>query len=77
MRLEKQKQYLYSLAIKTKSLLLIHQKLLNIFTLIPLQLNHLAHLRVIDNVAIAGKLLLDHAQNLLLVELLWKALDGG
>jgi len=56
---------------------LIGQKLLHILALIALQLDHLAHLRVVDNGAIAGELLLDHLEDLLLVELLRQALDGG
>lgn len=83
------------LGIQLETFLLVGQELLNIFTLISLELNHLAHLRVRDDGAIArwakvsgGKegtrgdpthteLLLDHLQNLLLVELLRKTLHGG
>lgn len=69
------------------------QELLNIFALISLELNHLAHLTIRDDRAIAScflladifpserhvthtKFLLDDLENLLLVELLWEALDG-
>jgi len=52
------------------------QEFLNIFTLITLQLNHLAHLTVIDDRAIASELLLDDLEDLLLVELFRKALDS-
>ena len=50
---------------------------MDIFTLVPLQLNHLAHLSVVDDGAIAGEFLLDDLEDLLLVELLGKALHGG
>jgi hypothetical protein len=50
---------------------------LNILALIALQLNHLAHLCVSDDGAIAGKLLLNDLENLLLVEFLRQPLDGG
>lgn len=43
---------------------------MDIFTLISLELNHLAHLRVIDDGAIAGKFLLDDLEDFLLVEFL-------
>jgi hypothetical protein len=64
-----------SLAIKTQALLLIRHEILHILALVSLQLNHLSHLRVGDDCAIAGELLLDHFENLLLVKLLGKALD--
>lgn len=66
---------LYSLRIKPQALLLIGQELLDILALIALQLDDLAHFQVTDNGAIAGKLLLDHFENLLLVKLLGQALD--
>lgn len=65
------------LRIELQPLLLISQELLHIFTLIPLKLDHLAHLRVVDDGSIAGELLLDHLEDLLLVELLGQALDSG
>ena len=46
--------YLDSLRIKLQAILLVDQKLLNIFTLITLKLNHLPHLGVVDNGAIAS-----------------------
>ena len=58
------------LAIKAQALLLVGQEILDIFALIALELNHLAHLRVGDDGAIAGKLLLDDLEDLLLVEFL-------
>jgi hypothetical protein len=66
-----------SLAIKAQALLLVGQEVLNIFALVALELDHLAHLRVRDDGAIASKLLLDHFEDLLLVEFLGQALDRG
>jgi len=65
------------LAIKAQALLLVGQEVLNILALVSLQLDHLSHLGVCDDGAIAGKLLLDDFENLLLVELLGQSLDGG
>ena len=45
--------------------------------LIPLELNHLAHLSVHDDGAIAGKFFLDDLENFLPVKLLGKTLDSG
>lgn len=42
------------LGVKLKTFLLIGQELLNIFPLVSLQLNHLAHLSVGDDGAIAS-----------------------
>lgn len=42
------------LGIKLKALLLVGQELLNILTLISLELDHLSHLGVIDDGAIAS-----------------------
>jgi len=64
------------LGIKLESLL-VSQELLDILSLISLQLNHLAHLGVRDDGAIASELLLDDLENLLLVELLGKTLNSG
>jgi hypothetical protein len=66
-----------SLCIKTQALFLIRQEILHILALIALQLDHLAHLRVGNDGAIAGKLLLDNLEDFLLVELLGEALDRG
>jgi len=71
------KAYLDGLSIKLKTLLLVNQEFLNILALISLELNHLAHLGVVDDGAIASELLLDDLENLLLVEFLWKALDSS
>ena len=65
------------LDIKTQALLLVGQKVLDILALIALELDHLSHLGVGDDGAIAGELLLDHFEDLLLVELLRQALDRG
>jgi len=54
---------------------LIDEELLNIFALIPLELNHLSHLSIDDNGTIAGELLLDDLEDFLLIESLWKTLD--
>jgi hypothetical protein len=59
-----------SFAIKAQALLLVGQEVLNILALVSLQLDHLSHLSVRDDSAIAGKLLLDNFEYLLLVELL-------
>jgi hypothetical protein len=53
------------------------QELLEILSLVTLQLNHLTHLRVRDNGAIASELLLDDLENLLLVKLLGQTLNGS
>lgn len=46
--------YLDELRIKLQALLLVDQELLNILALVALKLDHLAHLRVADNGAIAS-----------------------
>lgn len=65
------------LGVEFQTLLLVNQKFLDILALIALELDHLAHLGVHDDGAIAGKLLLDHLEDLLLVEFLRQALDRG
>jgi hypothetical protein len=65
------------LDIKTKALFLVCQEILDILALIALELDHLSHLGVGDDGAIAGELLLDHFEDLLLVELLRQALNRG
>lgn len=64
-----------SLAIKAEALFLIGQEVLHIFALVALELDHLSHLRVCDDGAIAGKLLLNDLEDLLLVEFLGQTLD--
>jgi hypothetical protein len=63
------------LCIQAQALLLVGQELLDILALVALELDHLAHLRVSDDGAIAGELLLDDFEDLLLVEFLGEALD--
>ena len=58
------------LDVEAQAVLLVGQKVLDVFALVALELDHLAHLCVRDDGAIAGKLLLDHFENLLLVEFL-------
>jgi len=65
------------LGIKFKTFLLVDQELLYILSLIALKLNHLTHLTVIDDGAIASKLLLDDLENLLLIEFLGETLYSG
>jgi len=69
--------YLDRLGIQAQPLLLIRQKVLDILALVALELDDLAHFQVGDNGAIAGKLLLDDFENLLLVKLLGQALHRG
>lgn len=57
-------------SIKAQALLLVGQEVHNILALIALQLDHLSHLGVCNDGAIASKLLLDDFENLLLVKLL-------
>lgn len=49
---------------------------MDILALVTLKLDHLAHFRVVDNSAIAGKFLLDDFEDLALVEFLRQALHG-
>jgi len=65
------------LGIQLETLFLIGEEFLNIFTLISLKLDHLSHLSIIDNGAIASKFLLDDLENFLLIKFLWKALNSG
>lgn len=65
------------LAIKAQAFFLVGQEFLDILALIALELDHLAHLGVGDDGAIAGELLLDDLEDLLLVEFLGQALDRG
>jgi len=63
------------LGVELETFFLVDQELLDILALISLELNHLAHLSVVDDRAIASELLLDDLEDLLLIELLGKALD--
>jgi hypothetical protein len=65
------------LRIQLEAFLLVGQELLDILTLISLKLNHLTHLSVRDDGAIASELLLDDLQNLFLVKFLGKTLNSG
>lgn len=69
--------HLHGLALEAEAFLLVHEELLHILALVALQLDNLAHLGVGHDGAIAGELLLDHLEDLLLVELLRQALDRG
>ena len=69
--------HLNGLRIQLQPFLLISQEFLHILALIALELDHLAHLRVVDDGAIAGEFLLDYFENLLLVELFGQALHRG
>jgi hypothetical protein len=69
--------HLDCLRIKTQSLLLISKEVLYVLALVALELDYLAHLGVGDDSAIAGKLLLDHLEDLLLVEFFGQSLDCG
>lgn len=53
------------------------QKLHHLGSLVTLQLDHLAQLGVLHNVAVASKVLLQHAQDALLVILLRQSLHSG
>lgn len=66
---------LYGLVVQAQALLLVSQELLDILALVALELDHLAHLGVGDDGAIASELLLDDFEDLLLVEFLGEALD--
>jgi hypothetical protein len=68
--------HLDGLSIKTKSLLLVGQEVLDVFALITLELDDFAHLGVAHDGSITGKLLFDHFEDLLLVKFLGKTLDG-
>jgi len=68
---------LNGLGIKLETLFLVGEKLLYIFALITLKLDHLSHLTINDNGAIASELLLDDLEDLFLIEFLWKTLDSG
>jgi len=52
------------------------QELLNILALVALKLDHLSHLSVNDDGAIASEFLLDDLEDLLLIEFLWETLDS-
>jgi hypothetical protein len=53
------------------------QEFLNILSLVTLELNDFSHLTVRHDGTIAGKLLFDHLEDLLLIEFLGETLDCG
>lgn len=57
--------------------LLVDQKLIDILPLIALELDHLPHLRIIDNVAIACEFSPQRLEDFLRVELLGQTLDSS
>jgi len=65
------------LGIKFQALFLVGEELLDILALISLKLNHLPHLSIDDDGAIASELLLNDLKDFLLVKLLGKTLDSG
>ena len=65
------------LSVKTKALLLVNEELLYVLALISLKLNDLTHFGIVHDSAIAGELLLDDLEDLLLVKLLWETLDSS
>lgn len=65
------------LGVQLEAFLLVDEKFLNVFALVTLELDHLAHLRVVDDGAIASEFLLDDLQDLLLIEFFWQSLDRG
>jgi hypothetical protein len=69
--------HLHGRSLETQTFLLVREEFLNILALIALELDDLTHLGVAHDGAIASELLLDHLENLLLVELLGKTLDSG
>lgn len=46
--------YLDGLQVELQALILVDEELLNILALVPLELDHLSHLRVVDDRSIAG-----------------------
>ena len=66
--------HLYGFGVESEAFLLVGQEVLDILSLVALQLDDLAHLCVSHNGSIAGKLLFDHFEDLLLVEFLGQAL---
>ena len=68
--------HLHGRGLETQTFLLVREELLHILALIALELDDLTHLSVAHDGAIASKLLLDHLEDLLLVELLRETLDS-
>ena len=69
--------HLDGLVIEAETTLLVGEKLSDFGALIALELDHLAHLTVANDGAIASKLLLDDFEDLLVVELARDTLNSG
>lgn len=69
--------HLDGLRVQLQTRLLVRQKGLHVLPLVALQLQDVAQIVVVDGGAVAGKLLLDDGQDLLLREARRDALDGG
>lgn len=69
--------HLHGRGVEAETFLLVREELLNILALVALELDDLTHLRVAHDGAIASELLLDHLEDLLLVELLGQTLDSS
>lgn len=69
--------HLHLRAVHAKTLFLVGKEFLYILALISLELDDLAHVRIVHDGAIASELLLDDLEDLLLVELLRQTLDSG
>jgi len=61
--------------IELQPFLLVGEEFLHILALVSLKLDHLSHLSVVDNGAIASELLLDDLEDLFLVELFGQSLN--
>lgn len=64
-------------SIHAESFLLVTKEFLDVLSLVALELDHLTHLRVVDDRAIAGEFLFDDLQDFLLVELFRQSLNCG
>jgi len=65
------------LGIDFQSLFLIDEEVLYDIALVALELNHVTSLFIVDDGAVAGKLLLDDLEDLLQIKLGRNAFDGG
>jgi len=68
---------LNGLGIELQTLFLVCEELLDILALISLKLDHLSHLRIDNNGAIASELLLNDLEDFLLIEFLGETLDSS
>jgi len=64
------------LGINLQSLFLVYEEFLDNIALVSLKLDHVAGLLIIDDGAIASKLLLDDFENLLEIKLGWDSFDS-